>query len=288
MSIIENKLDLITNMFSNNFQWTLYTLPMISLPYLMSLYTYLQSTFTSTLKRIRVIKNAILETFDNEFIYYLHYDPYYIPFIHRKSRFLFLKGNIEWTYSVNDSIFFNHFTEDDEPQLYNINYIGASLRYYVNNSNYISIGDMSEWLLDQKVSINTKQIPLQVLVSAWAYSSGISLNHNYISYVVTIMDLEGNEHYYDLQHGVEYLPEDMKDHTEILSIDTIDTMTKEFADSQEPVKEGFDTTVVNETNIDEPVVDKSLEESINKLINESFEKELKENDTKKLLESKNE
>jgi len=150
-------------------------------------------------------KNAVLKSFDRETIYFLNYGSHYVPIRAVSSESPFLCKNVKWTYSIETCTFYEmDAISDSTIHSSRLPYLGASLR-----SNSDSPGDMSEWIQDQCVYSNPDtSIPLQVLVAAWALTNGISFDYAYTGYILTVMNIDGEEAEYEVLTGEQLSSED--------------------------------------------------------------------------------
>jgi len=150
-----------------------------------------QSTLTYT---------AIVESFEEKILYFFKYGSIYIPMVFPVSTKPLILGDVAWAYYNDHSTFYC--IEEPTDIVQHLSYIGASLECIdLTTNTQVFIKDMSEWIQDQYIQGPVEKLPLQVLVSAWGYCSKTPLNHTYEGYVLTLMDLEGNEIQIDLESG---------------------------------------------------------------------------------------
>ena len=229
MSITESTLDSITLFIANSMAWVLFKLPVYSVPYLLSIYTYILSFSLSLKTQSLLTLEAIAKSFEEESLYFLKYNIFYVPIPLHTSTQPILSAPVEWIYYTGSSKFI--YTGEQITLTKRLPYIGACL--YLDDT---LLGDMSEWIQDQKTNI--ENVPLQVLVCAWAYNQKISLEHTYQGYTVTLMDLEGEEYEYLLttEELVEKEPvlEELVESALVEDTDTVEeSESKESKESKE-------------------------------------------------------
>ena len=152
---------------------------------------------------------AVIDSFRDETIVFYKYDGIYYPSVEKKNttrKFMF--AYTKWIYDIHTKTFIKAGLVNDF-NTYCIPLIGASLtrnvRIYTDEPRTQSIGDLSEWVLDQKIYSTDDTIPLQVLVGAWAYCKHIMLHYNYPGYELTVMTMDGDEKVYDLETEEELI-----------------------------------------------------------------------------------
>jgi len=153
------------------------------------MYTYILSFSLSFKTQSLLTFEAIAKSFEEESLYFLKYNTFYVPIPLHTSTQPILSAPVEWIYYVGSSKFI--YTGEQITLTKRLPYIGACL--YLEDT---LLGDMSEWIQDQKANI--ENVPLQVLVCAWAYNTKLSLQHTYEGYTLVLMDLEGEEYEYRL------------------------------------------------------------------------------------------
>jgi hypothetical protein len=160
------------------------------------MYSALLVGYNAWKRQARLTATAVLKSFETESIYFLLCGSHYIPFRIVSSDFPFLRDNVPWTYSIETSTFYES-TLSDTTLSTRLPYIGASLR-----RGSTTLGDMSEWIQDQVVyATKGSSVPLQVLVAAWALSNSILFDYTYNDYILTVMDIEGDELEYNVGSG---------------------------------------------------------------------------------------
>jgi hypothetical protein len=194
----EDLLDKMTQYFIGTIHWAVYKLPVSLMPYLLHTYTVLNTLYTNGSKQAFLTARACVESFENDNIIFYKYNSLYIPFISKRLEHVLLEGEYTWLYSVANVAFYNmNMIETDKT--YHLPMLGASVSCMLNETDAVLVGDMSEWIQEQKIYNITDDIPFQVLVSAWAYVTKNKIQYDYKNYIITVMDLEGNEQSYCLQ-----------------------------------------------------------------------------------------
>ena len=235
MSFIESRLDFITTTITNTIAWVLFKLPVYSVPYLLSMYTYILSFSLSLKTQSLLTLEAIAKSFEEESLYFLKYDTFYVPIPLHTSTQPILSGPAEWIYYTNTSKFI--YTDAQITLIKRLPYIGACL--YLNDT---LVGDMSEWIQDQKANI--ENVPLQVLVCAWAYNAKVSLQHTYEGYTLVVMDLEGEEYEYNL--STEELVEEVLE--ELVESELVEETIADIVEESEESEESKESKESNESN----------------------------------------
>jgi hypothetical protein len=155
------------------------------------------------LRQIERTVRAIIDSFYNERIVFYEDDEIYYPSVEKEhgSGQMFMTGCAEWQYMIKTNTFIKY-GDREEFSEHSIDLIGASL-----SRGRQHIGDLSEWILDQKVLSDSSYVPFQVIVGAWAYCNHIELYYNYPGHTLTIMTMDGDEKTFDLQTGEEIVEE---------------------------------------------------------------------------------
>jgi hypothetical protein len=227
MSITESTLDSITLFIANSMTWVLFKLPVYAMPYLLRMYTYILSFSYSVKAQGLLTFEAIAKSFEEESLYFLKYDRFYVPIPLHTSTQPILSGPVDWIYYTSTSKFI--YTDAQITLTKRLPYIGACL--YLNDT---LVGDMSEWIQDQ--TSNVENVPLQVLVCAWAYKAKVSLQHNYEGYTLTVMDLEGEEYEYDV--STEELIEELE---ELVESALVEESVEQTTIEQESIEQETET-----------------------------------------------
>ena len=167
-------------------------------PIALSFLVWVLEKWNIILRQIQKTVHAIIDSFYNDRIIFYEHDDIYYPSVEKEyGGRKFMTGCAEWKYMVATNTFIKGGDTADYSE-HSIDLIGAALS---RRGQYI--GDLSEWILDQKVLSDSSVVPFQVIVGAWAYCNHITLEYNYPGHTITIMTMEGDEKVYDLQSGEE-------------------------------------------------------------------------------------
>ena len=197
---IDDLLDSGMQYLKNLVDWTVYKLPVLLLPHALYLTNVALEICNVVKNQTCITARAIVRSFKNETLYFFDYNGLYIPVLSTNKHIL--KGEYRWFYSAKDSTFYTIESAEND-SIYQLDMLGASVCRSINSTEAVSVGDLSEWIQDQKVFSTSGTVPYQILVSAWAYSTNRTVQYNYENYVFICMDLEGNEKAYNLQTGDE-------------------------------------------------------------------------------------
>jgi hypothetical protein len=177
----------------------LVSVPTFLIPHALSFYLFCMNFIKFVISQtFRTIK-AIIESFMDVTIgFYKNSENTYtpVPFITKNVYNI----DPEWLYDISVNSFY-HIPSANFKESKNIPFIGASLNF----GGHDTIGDMSEWLMDQKIYSNTISLPLQILVSAWRYSFDGVLMTNFENYHLHVITEEGDDIVYDLNCGKEII-----------------------------------------------------------------------------------
>ena len=175
-----------------------------ALPATMAAYVYSMELWANCVYQFNRSLTALIDSFHKEVIYFyedgIQYYP--VPTVLREKP-EFLTGNSTWTYDVKEKQFIE--AHLDTSRKHRIPYLGASLTYRIpevdtNTQQPYTVGDLSEWIADQTIRSSTNELPLQVLVAAWAYCNRVPLMVGFKGYTLTVMNEEGDEISYSLTH----------------------------------------------------------------------------------------
>jgi hypothetical protein len=172
------------------------------LPASMAAYVYAMELWRQFVTQFNRTVTAILDSFHPEIIIFYEDEQHHYPIATvRRDKHHVLTGHHSWTYDISNQTFHDEFCV--EPRSLRIPYLGASLSYTFPNPDdgverSISIGDLSDWIADQTIRADTNELPIQVLVTAWAYTRRIPLMIGYKGYVLTVMTEDGDEVSYSL------------------------------------------------------------------------------------------
>ncbi len=176
-------------------------------PLTLSFLVWVMEWWGATIRQTIRIIQAIQDSFKNDTIIFYHESNIYYPSVEKEHALRkFMIGDAKWIYRVAEKRFINLDTNGDEFTNHSIPFLGASVSRTVDNSVHF-LGDLSEWILDQTVWSNSEDVPIQIIVAAWAYSHGVSLHYNYPGYTFTVMTMDGDEKMFDLQSGQELMEE---------------------------------------------------------------------------------
>jgi hypothetical protein len=171
-------------------------------PAALSFLVWVLETWKIILRQLQKTVHAIIDSFYNERIVFYEDNEVYYPSIEKEyGGRTFMTGCAEWKYIIatNTFIKMGNTTRVSE---HSIDFLGAAL---LRDGEHV--GDLSEWILDQKILSDSSYVPFQVIVGAWAYCNHIELHYNYPDYTVTIMTMEGDEKVIDLKTGEEIVEE---------------------------------------------------------------------------------
>jgi hypothetical protein len=172
-----------------------------ALPASMAAYVYAMELWANCIYQFNRSLIALIDSFHKEVIYFYEDGTQYypVPTVLREKP-AFLTGNSTWTYDVKEKQFIQ--SPQVDARKYRIPYLGASLTYTVYEPDAITstVGDLSEWIADQTILSSTNELPLQVLVAAWAYCNRVPLFVGFKGYTLTVMNEEGDEISYSLTH----------------------------------------------------------------------------------------
>ena len=181
-----------------------------TLPASMAAYVYAMELWGKCVVQMNRTVTAIVDSFYPEIILFYEDNNNHYPIVTvRRDKSHVLTGHHIWTYDIAKQRFYDELCV--EPRSFRLPYLGASLTYTFPNiedgsTRTISIGDLSEWIADQTIVSESKDLPLQVLVTAWAYSQRISLAFGYKGYVLTVMTEDGDEVSYSLSEFEDASP----------------------------------------------------------------------------------
>jgi hypothetical protein len=212
---LDTHLDTILTTIYNFF---VYKVPMFLAPYLLRIIFYFHNLFTYINEIIHCIVNGIRDSLSKKYLCFFKLsDVDYITYtINNNSTFT---EEPEWLYDFESKVFsvleFGHHTS-----VSHLPYIGASLNYIYENKSKC-IGDLSEWIVEQKVNSMDSKIPFQILVAAWKYSFDKTIVISYKNMYISVITEDGDEITYSLETNEEV----------VLSIHT-DAEEAEDSDSQ--------------------------------------------------------
>jgi len=159
---------------------------------LLSAYTYLLNYKETVVKQIYRTKNALVNSFKKETLYFYEDNGKYTVFVGVPGENPIVSyGSCSWVYVPHKKTFVE--ISSEEKTIKSIPYIGATISYKVTNE---LVQDMSEWLPDINQS-STSQLPPQLLLAAWSYDTGIPI-YEFKLYILRVTDIFGNEEEFNL------------------------------------------------------------------------------------------
>jgi hypothetical protein len=148
------------------------------------------------------VLGAIKNSFQDKYVTFLKYGNVYVPFAHFANQDPILVSSVgTWEYSVGRNEFKSY---DATKHFTHMPYLGAALTYTtISGNETIEYSyDMTEWLSNQSITSTDAFVPFQVIVGAYAYSTDTTIySPDFSGYVLTVMNLEGDETSYDLATG---------------------------------------------------------------------------------------
>jgi hypothetical protein len=237
-SVLENITKTVMDMTYRSFS----KFPVLFIPVILQVYLYVKNYYNSVKKQMYVTYTAILQSFENEYIFYYKNGSFYIPAIVLNSNLHNFNEKSSWIYSVQSETFYKVDSINTTKESHHLKYLGASLLRSVDSSSAVIVGDLSDWIIDQSVRDTSGDVPLNVFVSAWSYSVSKKLYYTYKDLILVCMDINANEVAYNLETGLEVpiptiVKEVVKDESDVDS-----------ADSDNSDNSAEDTTNDEETN----------------------------------------
>ena len=171
-------------------------------PAALSFLVWVLETWKVFLRQLQKTVHAIIDSFYNERIVFYEDNEVYYPSVEKEfDSSKFMTGHADWQYTIATNTF-TKLGDTTGFSEHSIDILGAALLYEGDH-----IGDLSEWILDQKIISYSSYVPFQVIVGAWAYCNRVPLHYNYPGYTVTIMTMEGDEKVINLKTGEEIVEE---------------------------------------------------------------------------------
>jgi len=169
----------LTNLFYCGSKRCLYTL--------LSVYGHILNYRDSFVKQIRQSRNALINSFKKETVYFYEDKGKYTVFVGVPGQQPIVSyGRCSWVYIPHKKTFVE--ISSEEKTIKSIPYIGATISYIVTNE---LVADMSEWLSDINYS-SSKSVPPQLLLAGWSYDTGIPI-YEFKLYILRLTDIFGNE-----------------------------------------------------------------------------------------------
>lgn len=190
---LDNILDTVLTTLYNFF---MYKIPMFFTPFLLRFICYLNDLLAHMTELIHCIIHGVRDSLSKKYLCFfklsdIDYSTYVIS-----NNSLFTEEP-EWIYDFESKIFslleFGHHNS-----LSHLPYIGASLNY-ISKFNSKCIGDLSDWIVEQKVNSLDIKIPFQILVAAWKYNLDKTIIINFRNVYITFITEDGDEVTYSLE-----------------------------------------------------------------------------------------
>jgi hypothetical protein len=196
---VDTRVDTTLNLF---FHWLGAQIPLILVPFVMSVYAKSVDTCVRVYMQSARVLGAIKDSFQDECVTFLKYGNVYVPFAHFANQDPILVSSVStWEYSVSRNEFKSY---DATKHFTHMPYLGAALTYTTVSATETTeySYDMTEWLSNQCVTSTDAFVPFQVIVGAWAYFTDTTIySPDFSGYVLTVMNLDGDEISYDLATG---------------------------------------------------------------------------------------
>ena len=182
----------------------LHALARHALPASMAAYVYAMELWGRFIVQFNRTFTALVDSFRVQVIYFYEENTTFYPYptVLHATYNLFLQS-YEWSYDIQEKEFIHNTIHDKDLQKYHIPYLGASLTYQnpeliESSQETMIVGDLSDWISEQTILGESNNVPLQVLVYAWAYCNRIPLIFGLKGYVLTVMNEDGEEISYSL------------------------------------------------------------------------------------------
>ena len=230
---VDTRVDTTLNLF---FHWLGAQIPLIIVPFFMSVYAKSVDTCVRVYTQGARVLGAIQNSFQDQQVSFLKYGDVYVPFPHFANQDpILVSSDATWEYSVGRNEFKSytatkHFTH--------MPYLGAALTYTTVSATETTeySYDMTEWLSNQCVTSTDAFVPFQVIVGAWAHSVDVTLySPDFSGYVLTVMNLEGDEISYDLATGAIIVEKVVEAETveEVVSGPAVEEVVEEVVEARE-------------------------------------------------------
>ena len=153
------------------FHYLFVSLPMTLIPYLMSAYVYILDFLNRFWQQTKYSYQALRESFQDDYMRFYEVInnniTTLIPIVTKRQNLYNYQS--KWIYSISEKTFFLCEIHHDSTT-HRLPFIGASLEMIENGETEV-VGDMSEWIMEQSIFAPSAFIPLQLLASAWLYTS---------------------------------------------------------------------------------------------------------------------
>lgn len=196
-----------------------------ALPASMAAYVYAMELWRRFVAQFNRTLTACIHSFCHETIFFLEDDHLtYFPVlsygVSADEQRSMITGYYEWSYDVSKQQFIHKGSETH--RAFRLPYLGASLRcscsvFGLGSTDMIEAGDLSEWIAEQTVVASTNQVPLQVLVYAWAYCTKHNITLGCKWHELTVMNEDGDEVSYSLSEFDEDEPVETSSSTSVSS-----------------------------------------------------------------------
>jgi hypothetical protein len=198
--------DAINNLVNSIISFFTYDMPMFLGPYILYSYVLIQKYLDKTKNQLYITSSAIRDSFYNEYLGFIKTssDNYFPFLINSNTKY---SCDPKWIYNPTTNVF-TYSEIGLHSTNHNIPFIGASVAF--GNQ---TIGDLSDWIMDQKVHAPDAAIPLQILVSAWRYYYDKTLMFSFKDYTLTVVTEDGDEHTYNLENEEELVIQDNSSHS---------------------------------------------------------------------------
>ena len=182
------------------FYFVSHQVPMFCAPYFLYFYALFLKYLDKVKNQAKHTWFAIQNSFHEEFLGFVKCNnDQYFPFLMTSATKY--SSDPVWIYDHNGQSF-TYAELGFHATTRNLPFIGANLMYKNN-----SVGDLSDWLMDQKVHGPDSTIPLQVLVGAWRFYFDRTYMFSYKDYSLTVITDDGEETTYNLETGKQSIEE---------------------------------------------------------------------------------
>jgi hypothetical protein len=232
---------ILDNILTTLYNFFVYKVPMFFAPFLLRFICYINAYLSYMNEIIHCIIHGVRDSLSKKYLCFFKLsDIDYITYVINNSS-LFTEEP-EWVYDFDSKVFslleFGHHTS-----LSHLPYIGASLNY-VSNINSKSIGDLSDWIVEQKVNSSDAKVPFQILVSAWKYSVDKTIIINFKNVFLTLITEEGEEITYSLETNEKVTLSTDETNTD----EAVDEAVDEVADDEAAADESDSQVTGNSTD----------------------------------------
>jgi hypothetical protein len=182
--------------FNSVFNFCFIKAPLYLAPYFLHLYAISLNYYERIQKQSCKTFYAIQNSFRDEFLGFIQVaNSQYFPFL--MTRNTKYTRDPCWIYNQHEKLF-TYSELGVHSSNHNLPFIGASLTLGDQ-----TIGDLSDWIMDQKVHGPDAAIPLQVMVGAWRYYFDKTYMYSFKNYKLIAITDDGEEHVYNLENEEE-------------------------------------------------------------------------------------